>query len=210
MKGSRPHGQARQPLGVGGFSMLELLLGTVIIGVVVGTISLLFNRQVSFNQRTAALDAIDAAVSRDLTWLKSYARFWEMKSGPYNLTATQTGASSFTTSSVLDYEPAVVDCESGTLAQSFINKAASADVTPIGTSPNQLVRPNAIPTTSGTAQTITLPAVASAYTLTRRINYTGLTNRVQVVYSVTGADAAQLPYPREASLLLQAEAWCAS
>lgn len=190
--------------------MLEVLVGAVIVGVVFGSLSSIFNRQISFDQRTAALDAIDAAVSRDLTWLKSYARFWEMNSGPYNLTATQTGASSFTTSSYLSYEPSDADCDGGTLAQTFINKAAGADVTPIGTSPNQLVRPNAIPTTSGTAQAISLPAVASAYTLNRTINYTGLTNRIRVVYAVSGSDAAQLPYPREASVLLQAEAWCAS
>jgi hypothetical protein len=190
--------------------MLEVLLGTVIIGLVLGATSSMFTRQSSFDRRTQALDAIDAEVSRDLSWLKSYARFWEMSSGPYNLTAAQTGAASFTTSSFLNYEPTADDCAAGTLAQSFINMAASDAVTPIGTSPNQLVRPNPIPTSSGVAQSITLPAVASAYALTRTINFTGLANRIRVVYAISGSDAAQLPYPREASILVQAEAWCAS
>lgn len=199
-----------------GFSMVEILLGSVIVGIALGALMSVFNRQVTFTTRTAALDAIDAAVATDLTWIKSYAKFYELAAGPYNLTYAQTGgdptgygltsASAIQTSSYLDYTPSDDECDAGTLPQSFITMAASNAVTPLG----GVDRPNPIPTTSGDPQTIALPAVASAYTLTRRINFTGLTNRIRVVYSLSGGDAAQLPYPREASILLETSAWCYS
>jgi hypothetical protein len=204
-----------------GFAMAEILLGSSILAVVMVSVISLLNRQVDFTKRTSGIDAIDAAVATDLNWIRGYAKYWELAAGPYNLTFAQTGAdpttygrtaaSSIVSSSFLLYLPAADDCDFGTMPQSFVTMAASAAVASIGSSTNPIVRPNPIPTTSGIAQAITLPAsVASSYTLQRTINFTGLTNRIRVVYSLSGKDASTLPYPREASILLEAAPWCVS
>jgi hypothetical protein len=207
--------------------MVEILLGTTILAAVLLAVSSLFNNQYTYTKRTSNLDLIDAAVATDLNWIRGYAKFWELAAGPYNLTFAQTGAdfSTYTNSSgvpltaadpiinssFLVYTPTSDDCDFGTLTQSFITMAGSTAAASIGGSSNPIVRPNPIPSTSGTAQAISLPASAAAtYSLARTINFAGLTNRIRVVYSLTGADAASLPYPREASILLEAAPWCVS
>ena len=86
----------------------------------------LFNESLIIGRQSADRNSIEAATSLDLSWIKRYAKFWKMKSGPYPLDNSHTKSiATFQTSPVLEYECANGDLTTTDLSQQFINDAVS-------------------------------------------------------------------------------------
>lgn len=71
-----------------GFSILETLIAVVILTTSIGGLAVLSARQWSRSTDIDVLDRVENAVAADLGWLKSYAKYWRMSSGPYDLCPT--------------------------------------------------------------------------------------------------------------------------
>lgn len=186
---------------VSGFTILEALIGVVILTASIGALAVLTSRQMTTSTDVDVLDRVENAVARDLGWLKTYAKYWRMSSGPYNLTCTQAGfganCSAFVTSSVsTEYSPDEARCATATgLADDFITDAGSVTITP--------ARPFALASGSITLNVAGLPSGAS---LTRTIT-TGK-NLVFLSYSFSGGSASNYKFRREVAVLPEASAWC--
>ena len=161
--------------------------------------SLLAN-QTSNPRKTATLDAIETTASADLAWLRNYANFYRLESGPFNTTSTITGADSFTQSSYLSYQPDPDICASETLPAAFVAAAQSVVITPAKLAD--------IPSTSGTEQQITLPTSAGSTQLFRKISFpSGQVDHVTVSYYLKN-DSLNLGFQRNTAILIDAFAWC--
>jgi hypothetical protein len=184
---------------------LEVLLAAVIGALGISLIAPVFVGQLPQMRRIAAQEVIEAEVSRDLNWIKQYSKYWRLNSGPYNLTAAQTGQTdanaSYVVRSHISYRPFTsAQCTAGGFVSQFLTDAGSVTITP--------ARPNAIPTTTTNASTtITLPAEAAGYTLTRTLTVLG-NNRLQVDYAVNANGNPTLSFQRSALILLPATTSC--
>lgn len=207
---------------------MEALIGVLILTASIGTLALVTARQWSRSADVDVLDRVENAVASDLGWLKTYAKYWRLASGPYDLTCTQAGFASgcdvrVFSSSTTDYQPDEARCGTATgLAQDFINAAAAARTT---IAPNG---PFAIPTflTDGTtAQTIkgvppivnneglplpvpNLPPGTSLFRTIRISATASEKNMIYLTYSFEGAAAAPYRFVREAAIQPEAAAWC--
>jgi hypothetical protein len=198
-----------------GIAIAEAILGAVLVALVILLVTPAFVRQMGLSRRTAGQEAVEAAVTRDLSWLRNYARIWKMASGPFSATAAQVDLpANPTPSSYARYTPPTsgdpLTCPSDLISQ-FIAKAASADAQ--GLVP---ARPYAIPTTSGISQDIPIadPA-ASDYTLARTITFNAATsanpenqNFFLVRYVVSSTRNQGLAFNRTAVVNVEASAWC--
>jgi Tfp pilus assembly protein PilV len=185
---------------VSGFTILETLIGVVILTVSIGALAAVTARQWSRSSEVDVLDRVENAVARDLGWLKSYAKYWRMSTGPYNLSAAQTcpGASCefVFSNTTTDYQPDGARCATATgLADDFVTAAGSVTITP--------ARPHSIAAGDTTLNVAGLPNGTS---LTRTIT-TGK-NLVFLSYSFTGTNAAGYNFVREVALKPEAAAWC--
>lgn len=184
-----------------GFSILEALIGVVILTASIGTLALATARQWTRSSDVDVLDRVENAVATDLGWLKTYAKYWRMSSGPYNLTCTQAGfgagCTPFLVSSVsTEYDPDSSLCATATgLADAFVTAAASVTLTP--------ARPYTV--ASGNT-TLSVSGLPSGMTLTRSLT-TGK-SLVFLSYSLSGANAANYRFRREVALRPEASAWC--
>lgn len=185
----------------GGFTILEVLIGVVILTASIGALAVVTARQWSRSADVDVLARVENAVASDLGWLKTYAKYWRMTSGPYNLTCTQAGFGNSCTAFVpstfgLDYEPDAARCATATgLADDFVTAAASVTLNP--------ARPF---TVASGATTLNVAGLPTGMSLTRTIT-TGK-NLVLLSYSLTGANAASYSFRREAALRPEASAWC--
>ncbi|CAK6698024.1 hypothetical protein IFHNHDMJ_02347 [Synechococcus sp. CBW1107] len=186
-----------------GFNLLEVLLAVAIAGLTMAAISTTFSSQLSTARRSSDRSQIESVIAEDLAWIRNYATIWRMESGPYNLTTTQTKASSFASSPSVSYSPDPSLCSSGGLASSFVSDAASVTLSP--------ARPNSIPTTSGSQQSLTIPGGIPGVSLNRRITFSSTTpddNRIYVYYNLSGENSSALSISRESSIYLEAASWC--
>lgn len=196
---SSPQRLSERP--VNGFTILEALIGVVILTASIGALAVVTARQWSRSTDVDVLDRVENAVARDLGWLKTYAKYWRMTSGPYNLTCTQAGFASgcdaFVLSSVsTEYLPDASRCATATgLADDFVTAAGSVTINP--------ARPFSV-TTGGT--TLNVAGLPAGMSLTRTIT-TGR-NLVFLSYSLSGANAADYRFRREVALRPEASAWC--
>ena len=186
-----------------GFTILEVLLAAFIAVVAATVLFPLFNEAVIVARQSADRNSIEAATSLDLSWIKRYAKFWKMKSGPYPLDNTHTkSVAIFQTSPVLEYECANSDLTNTNLSQQFIADAVSVastadDVVPklpyafIATANSQIPRAN----------------ISAGYALSRTVD-TSIPNRVYVIYKVASANEHPINFVREASVVLESVAWC--
>ena len=216
---SRPPISLRRRPGArrsGGFTILEALIGVVILTASIGALAVVTARQWSRSVDVNVLDRVENAVASDLGWLKTYAKYWRMTSGPYPLTCEQAGFDSGCTAFVSSkfatvYEPDPALCTEATgLAEDFVEAASTVTLTParpFAIDPENLTQilltsePNPDP---GEGQyDSSLPPGA---TLVRTI--TPGTNIVKITYSLTGGNAAAYGFLREAALQLEASAWC--
>lgn len=177
-----------------GITLLEVLVAVVIASSAIAFLVPALTRQLGVSAEADRLTGVEAVVSRDLDWISDYARYWKLRSGPYNLTTAITQASSWTMAPQVDYEPPAARCANGTLADGFL-----ADLATVTTSP---ARPYAIPAV-GVAQTL---PVATDLDVIRTITNQG--SRIHVSYSLTGSKAEGLRFDRQASVLIEAAAWC--
>lgn len=168
-----------------GFSMVEPMVALVMVAVVVaGTAQMsLSSGLLSVKART--YDSLEAATSADLGWLKWYANTWRCFTGRY--------ASCTTKASYLSYNPSTADCAN--IAQAFLSAASTASTTP--------ARPYAVPANTGSAQAISL-SNAPGTSLSRIISVSSSGNRINVRYQSSGS----VSYTKDASVLIDASAWC--
>lgn len=189
-----------------GFSLVEVILAVVIASIAIsGTINA-FNAFLIAGVRAVDRNTIEQIINEDLGWIKGYAAAWKMKSGPYNYSTAITKTSSFTTSPYVSYAPPETgtnSCTSG-LGAEFLADAAAVTMTP--------ARPQPIPTSANTAQTLTLPSGSSGYSIKRTISYGSgaQANRIDIHYAITGDKATSLGISRETAIYLEAAAWCHS
>ncbi|AFY28581.1 hypothetical protein Cyagr_1413 [Cyanobium gracile PCC 6307] len=180
-----------------GFSILEVLLGVVLASITLAGVATLFTRTLDISSRADNQNAVEAAVSADLNWIKRYGKFWMMQSGPYALNNSFTKTTSaFTSSPVLSYQCPNSDLTTTNLSTQFITAANSiTNLTDID------------PKLGYVFSTNTIPVPSTPYTLTRTLT-TPTATQVLVTYNLTGADAASLAFSRQTTILLEAAAWC--
>lgn len=201
---SRPGLAARLKPGRGagahGLTMAELLIAFTIIAAVFTGLANVSIGQMGYAKRSSSVNDVEAAISQDLAWLRSYARIWKLAEGPYALPISQTKTATYVQSTTsLKYQPDVEDCDAeANIAAAFLEDAASVVTSP--------VRPFTVPTAPG-ATTLPLSGDASAFVLTRTISTDGAeNNRIRVRYNLTGTDAP--PLTRNSSILIEAASWC--
>jgi len=184
-----------------GFTVIEALIGVVILTASIGGLAVLTARQWSSSGEVDVMERVESAVARDLGWLKTYATYWRMTSGPYNLTCTQAGFGNDCTAFIPsrfshEYEPDAARCSTATgLADDFVSAASSVTLSP--------ARPFSVASGATTLSGIGLPA---GMILTRTIT-TGK-NLVFLSYSLSGTNAATYGFRREAALRPEATGWC--
>ena len=177
-----------------GFTLVELLVSVVILGVATGVIVQASNIATSSTRRGNAITEVQSLVSRDLNWIRWYAKAWNCVTGSYATCSTQSATA------ILRYDE---DQACATVVTDFLSAAANG-ARDIGNPP----RPFAVPSTVGTEQvlqavngtnltrTITVPASSSG---------SALPQSVQITYAYPGQPA----YNRSSSVLIQAGSWCA-
>jgi hypothetical protein len=107
--------------------------------------------------------------------------------------------SSSTILGATSYEPSAADCNSG-LAQALLNDGEKL----FGTNNNSLR--TYIPPYEISDKTVIKVAGVRDLNVVRRVDPLG--NKIRVFYSLDGANADGLNFSREASLLVEASAWC--
>lgn len=189
-----------------GFSLLEVLVAASIAAGVVSVLASATKRQMTLGEQTNRLTAVEAVVSRDLDWFSNYARLWKLKTGSYSLNTDITMTSTpYTVGGAANYEPSPADCNSG-LAEALLADgrrmylySATKKTTLITYIPPYEIKISdntRIPVASG----------AGDVTVVRRVDPVG--NKIRVFYSLDGPNADGLNFSREASLLVEATAWC--
>lgn len=193
--------QSRAP-GQQGITLLEVLVAVLIGSSAISLLVPPLVRQYSLSGDSSNLTAVEAVVSRDLDWISDFARGWRMQSGPYNLPTAITGLSSAPTGNDLVYYPDPSLCSAGTLASDssagiLARMSAATGLT------GAAVRPYPIPATASQSQDL---VTVNGITVQRII--TPQTNRLQVLYQLSGNAADSLRFSRQASVLIEAAAWC--
>jgi len=194
----------------GGFTLIEVM---VAVSIAAGVISLLVPtllRQVAIGEEANRLTAVEAVVSKDLDWFANYAKIWKLKSGSYPtvgraklteaVTKTATG---YISGAATIYEPSPVDCSTG-LAAPLLADAEVLDTTGAAI---PYLPPYEINGSSPTEITASSGGVSNLSVI-RELAAEG--NRIHIYYHTTTTDSnsIRLNYTREASVLVEAAAWC--
>lgn len=207
----------RSPGADAGFTIVEAMIGVVILTVSLGSLAVLSARQWSSSGNIDVQDRLENAVARDHGWLKTYAKQWRLGSGPYDVSCTQAGFAAdcdtrVVTNTITDYQPDETRCATATgLAQDFLNAARTVTITP--------ARPFAIPSvpSDGTsASTIKgdplpvtgLPTGTALYRTIRISNTPAEKNIVYLSYSFEGTGADAYGFVREVAIRPEASSWC--
>ena len=197
-----------------GFTILEVL---VAVSIAIGVISVLapaLTRQVALGEQSNRLTAVEAVVSRDLDWFSNYARLWKLKVGSYSIIRQITTASSYTSGGAAIYEPPPLACNetpnssTGLAASLLIDaKAFSATLSGIQKVTYQAyLPPYEINTAPSTTRIAVTGGGVSGLDVIRTVTPVG--NKLRILYRLDGANATGLNFTREASLLVEASAWC--
>jgi len=190
-----PRLRSRRATASAGITMLEVLVAVVISSSAITFLVPALLRQVGVSAEADRLTKVEAVVSRDLDYITDYARYWKLLSGPYNLSNTITITNTpYLMIPQVEYAPPANRCANGTLAAGFLDDLASVTTTP--------ARPYAIPA-AGVAQSL---PVSTDLEVSRTITNQG--SRIHVSYSLTGSKAEGLRFFRQASVLIEAAAWC--
>jgi len=199
-----------------GFTILEVLLAVSIAG---GLISLLvpaLTKQLALGEQSNRLTAVEAVVSSDLNWFSNYARVWKLKSGSYSVTNAVTKTSSYTSAGAATYEPPEAECKQAAasasgLAKKLLDDGADLYTKSTASALKTYYPPN--PLTSSTTIKVTSGGV-SGLNVIRTVKPVG--NIIRVFYKLDFADDPAkadlrndgLNFSREASILVEASAWC--
>jgi hypothetical protein len=191
-----------------GSSLIELLLATFLALIVMSSAAQIISKlyDSGLNRRTAATSAIEVAISNDLAWFRQYAELWRLQKGPFiasdlsnNVTNTPTA---YTQDTSNEYTP--IACNTSGMATNFRVNAASSSTheSPINSPPYPFIS-NDLP------QSINLPAIASNYNLTRKLEPGTEPGTLKITYTLTNsAYAMPLIFTRSISLYLPAAGWC--
>jgi len=173
----------------------------------VGVFVSILTRQVALGEQTNRLSAVEAVVSEDLDWFSNYARLWKLKTGSYSVNTDITMTTPpYIVGGAAVYEPSAADCASG-LAASLL--ADGVKMFFYSDSKKLSLRTYVPPNQIKIGDSITIPVVAGAVSelsVVRRIDAVG--NKIRVFYSLDGPNADGLNFSREASVLVEAAAWC--
>jgi hypothetical protein len=189
-----------------GSSMIELLIAAVVaLFAASAAAQIMTNLHNSgVNRRTAVGTPIDVAISNDLAWFQQYAMLWHLQQGPYTDLSTQI------TKTINPYRQSPTEsnqnftCDAiniSNMSTSFRQDAANPATysAPINTPPN--------PIPAGPAsQSISLPAVANEYTLSRQIIPGSVLGTLKIVYTLKKLGALQ--FVKTSSVYLPASGWC--
>ena len=185
------------------------------ISIAAGVISLLVPallRQVAIGEESNRLTAVEAAVSSDLDWFGNYAKIWKLKSGSYPNTgrtpltsAITKTTTEFDAGGVAVYEPSFADCSIG-LSSPFLADAQQLYSLAPTRSTKPYLPPYAINVSKPTEIAVSTGGV-SGLIVNRALTAAG--NRILINYYTT-ADSSSLGlnFKREASVLIEAAAWC--
>jgi hypothetical protein len=157
------------------------------------------------NRRAAATSAIEVAINNDLAWFRQYAVLWRLQKGPFdadalsnNVTHTPTP---YTKDTSNEYTP--IACNSSGMATAFRVNAASSSTheSPINSPPYPFI-------SNELSQSIALPAVASKYNLSRKLEPGSVPGTLKITYTLTDPDVVTTFFTRSSSLYLPAAGWC--
>ena len=193
-----------------GSSMIELLIASVVALFAASAAAQIINNlnNSSSNRRAGAGSAIDVALNNDLIWFQQYAQYWRLLKGPYlalpiQITKTPTIYTPINNPNESNvYAPNdPSECIGNSMAISFLQDAANPTTytSPMNSPPSPIGA-------SGSLQTITLPKVASAYTLAREIQPGTVTGTLRITYTLTKAGAIQ--FRKNSFVFLPASGWC--
>jgi hypothetical protein len=195
------------------FTILEALIGVVILTASIGALAVVTAQQFGRSSDVDVLDRVENAVARDLGWLKTYAKYWRLASGPYDLSCVPAGFPAGCTvrnfsSGTTDYQPDEALCATATgLADAFVTAAGSANSETIIPA-----RPFS-PVTSG-ATALSVAGLPAGMTLQRTITTTrpqntSPNNLVYVSYALLqNGQPSSYNFVREVALRPEAAAWC--
>jgi prepilin-type N-terminal cleavage/methylation domain-containing protein len=181
------------------FTLAELLVSVVILGVATGAIVQASNIALTSSKRSSSAADIQNLVSLDLNWLRWYGKAWNCESGSY-----ATCTTNLSTTSVLSY-PENQSC--ATLVSRFLNAASSADLATAAPDRTFPVRPFPVPSSPGSTQLLQEVNGVPLNRIIRMSSSSGATAQprsLEVLYTYAG----QPPIQRFASVLIQAGGWC--
>ena len=195
----------------GGFTLIEVM---VAVSMAAGVISLLVPallRQVAIGEEANRLTAVEAVVSKDLVWFANYAKIWKLKSGSHPAVgrtvltnAITKTATNYISGGATIYEPNPVHCSTG-LATPFLADAEGLDQDPTESAIPYLP-PYDINVSSTTEITASSGGVSNLSVI-RELVPVG--NTIHIFYhTTTDSNSIGLNFTREASVLVEAAAWC--
>ena len=215
-----------------GFSLIELMLATLVIFIVVtGSIELTLRSLKSFNQGVAR-EALESAITEDIGWLRAYSKSWHCEVGPYQGCKVKTKG----LASAINYRPEIYDPSNQSDYQAFrqyclnrLNNNSTStpahqmlyDAASISTSepyypPNPIVNIDD-PTTETDESTLGLeltlslanaPKMAQSYKIYRTLNVDPGGNSITVRYFTKTTDDPTLAIHKSNKLFVEATAWC--
>lgn len=199
-----------------GFTILEALIGAAILTVSISGAAIIASQEWASSADLDVMSRIDNAVASDSAWLKTYAKYWRMVSGPYSITCTQAGFPSAcrafvysATSSEYEPDPDQNLCPNATstgaptaLANAFVTAAASVTINPARPYTVAIGETILINSATDTGQ----PRLPSGTHLARDIRLSG--NLIYISYSFIGANAATYKFRREVAIRPEAASWC--
>lgn len=196
-----------------GFTILEVL---VAVSIAAGVISLLvpaLTQQVALGEQSNRMTAVEAVVSSDLDWFSNYARLWKLKTGSYPVTTDITMTSSYTSGGAAVYEPPQSGCSEASTSSSGLAGLLLADgqkLYSLSASKKLALKTYIPPYEIKIAPSDTTIQVSSGgvsgLNVVRTVTPVG--NKLHILYELQGANADGLNFTREASLLVEAAAWC--
>lgn len=188
-----------------GSSLIELLLATALALIAASSAAQIMSKvyDSGLNRRAAATSAIEVAISNDLAWFRQYAVLWRLQKGPFNalsnnVTHTPTAYEKHTSN---EYTP--IACNSPGMATAFRDDAADSSTheSPINSPPYPFI-------SNEESQSIALPAVASKYNLSRKLEPGSVPGTLKITYTLTDPDKVTTFFTRSSSLYLPAAGWC--
>ena len=205
-----------------GITILEVLLAVSIAGGAIALLVPALMRQLALGEQSNRLTAVEAVVSSDLNWFSTYARVWKLKSGscPVAAASAVTMTSSCTTAGAATYEPPEAQCnQSSSSSSGLARKLLDDGAYILNNPPNQsddlksYLPPNPLTLTTPTTIQVTSGRV-TGLNVVRTVTPVG--NTIRVLYRLDFSNAASradllnngLNFSREASILVEASAWC--
>ena len=185
-----------------GFSLVEVLIAVSIAAGVISMFASAMMRQLALGEQTNRLTAVEDVVSADFDWFSNYTRLWKLKTSGYLLSPEVTMTSSVATLlGATSYEPSAADCNSGLAA------ALLTDGKTLFGKNNNSVRTYVPPYQINISGITEIPVSGvDDLKVVRRVDPVG--NKIRIFYSLAGDNADGLNFSREASLLVEATAWC--